>query len=454
MKDFKGVKVGVLGLGTENISLVKFLVAKNAEVTVCDEKREEELEEYLSQIRHLNLEYRFGPDYLDNLGDFEIVFRTPGLPYLNPKIQKAKRDGVIISSQTKLFFENSPSPILGVTGTKGKGTTTTLIGEILKSAGNYEKIYIAGNIGTPPVEFLDQLSEKDLVVLELSSFQLQDLDISPHIAVVLNISSDHLNHHQDLAEYVAAKENIVRYQKENDLAVLNADYKTSVNFSLLGDGKEFWFSRFKRLENGVFVEKDQIILETKGQKIPIVKTSEVNLRGAHNLENINAAIMASYLAGADIETIKKVVKSFKGLEHRLEFFHESNGIKFYNDSFSTTPETAIAAIKSFSEPIILICGGSEKNADYSLLGLEISHSKVKTAILIGQTGSRIESKIKSPNLKIINDCQDLDQVIEKIKEEAKPGDVVLLSPASASFDWFSSYKERGKLFKEKILANF
>lgn len=454
INNYENKKIGILGLGTENIALVKFLVGKNAHVTICDRKRAEDLEEYLNQIVDLDVDYRFGSDYLDNLKDFEIVFRTPGLPFLNEKIQKALKDGVEVSSEIRLFFQNSPSPILGVTGTKGKGTTATLIGEILKVSNTYENVYLAGNIGNPPIEFLDKLTEKDLVVLELSSFQLQDLDISPHLAVVLNIDIDHLDYHLDRQEYITAKENIVKFQNENDIAVLNADYEVSADFSRKTKAKIYWFSKEKYVNQGCCVENGEIILSTD-QDISILKTDEVMLRGIHNLENITAAIMASYLMGADISVIKNVVRNFKGLEHRLELFLEKDGIKFYNDSFSTTPETAIAAIKSFTEPIILIAGGSEKNADYSKLGEVISCSNIKTAILIGKTGPRIkkESMPKGTNekIKVIDTCQDLDQVIEKVKEEAKPGDVVLLSPASASFDWFSNYKERGNKFKEKIL---
>jgi len=447
--DYENKKVGVLGLGTENIALIKFLIQKNAKITVCDEKRAEDLEEYLKQIVDLDVDYRFGPDYLDNLEDFEIIFRTPGLPYLNEKIQKALKDGVKVSSQTKLFFHLSPSPILGVTGTKGKGTTTTLIGDILKASEKYENVYVAGNIGHPPIEFADILTEKDLVVLELSSFQLQDLDISPHLAVVLNTSSDHLDYHENRQEYIAAKENIVKFQSGRDFAVLNADYNVSESFSKLTKAEIYWFSRGKKVNQGCYVENRKIILNN-GQDIAILRTDEVMLRGEHNLENITAAIMASFLMGASVEVIKNVVRNFKGLEHRLELFLDHDGIKFYNDSFSTTPDTAIAAIKSFNESIILICGGSEKNADYQTLGHEIDNSKVKTVVLVGKTGPRIKNEIKNKEIKIIDTCQNLDEVIEKIKEEAVSGDVVLLSPASASFDWFSNYKERGNQFKEKI----
>lgn len=456
MKDFEGKKVGVLGLGIENVALVKYLKGKNAKITICDQKEKEELGEFLSEIEDFDdIDYRLGSEYLEGLEDFEVIFRSPALPYFGEKIQAAQKAGVEVSSQTKLFFELCPSPIVGVTGTKGKGTTSSLIAGILKkSSQNKGNIYLSGNIGNAPIDFLDKLTADDIVVLELSSFQLQDLEKSSHIGVVLNITPDHLDYHKDFNEYSSSKENIIKFQNQEDFAVLNADYKTSSALVALGKGKKYYFSRFKDLDEGVFIEGDQIVLKKNDEKINIAKTNEVLLRGAHNLENINAAILASFLAGADIESITSTVKNFRGLEHRLEFFLSAGDIKFFNDSFSTTPETAIAAIKSFSEPVILIAGGSEKNADYSQLGNEIANSKVKTAILIGKTGPRIKSKINNTNLKIIDTCKSLDEVVQKVKEEAKPGDVVLLSPASASFDWFSNYKERGNQFKEKINAIF
>lgn len=455
MNSIKDKKIGILGIGDENIALVNYMVTKGLKVTICDEKSRRELPTALHRLPNSQVDYRVGKDYLDNLKDFDIVFRTPGLPYLNEKIQNAKKEGVEISSAIKYFFEHCPSPILGVTGTKGKGTTSTLITEILKNnirehrGHANRKVYFGGNIGTSPISFLDKLTLSDIVVLELSSFQLQDLHISPHIAVVLDIKVDHLDHHKNEAEYVTAKANILRYQKKSDICVVNADYLTSLEMALQSDGEAYWFSRRKSVDQGAYVLNGEIILRIHGKEHPIAKTSEVMLRGEHNLENICAAVTASYLAGADLESIKEIVKTFPGLEHRLEYFANIKGVKYYNDSFSTTPDTAIAAIKSFSEPVILIAGGSEKNADYKELGKVIGNSTVKTAILIGKTGPKIKKTIKK-KIKIISSCKNLKEVISNIKKEVKVGDVVLLSPASASFDWFKNYKDRGNKFKELV----
>jgi len=481
---FKNKRVGILGLGEENIAVVEYLIKQNAKVVICDEMRRGELGEYYRKVKDLPVQFRLGPHYLDHLEDFKIIFRTPGLPYFNEKIQVAKKNGVEISSQTKLFFDLCPSPIIGVTGTKGKGTTTSLIGEILKLASGrpslsgthpspvsnspsairdaatslgvsprpITRVFVGGNIGNPPIKFIDELTKDDIVVLELSSFQLQDLDRSPHIAVILDIRVDHLDIHKDEAEYVEAKRNIVRYQTKQDFAVINADYLTSIEFASSTPAKIFWFSRRKSVDLGTFVLNDELIMRTEKSEKSVVKISDIQLRGLHNLENICAAIIASYLAiresagsgltRADIESIKKGVKEFKGLEHRLEFVREIDKIKFYNDSFSTTPETTIAAIKSFDEPIILLLGGSEKNADYQELAKTIEQKNIKLIIPIGRTAKRI--------VPCLGEIKSIEEAVKIAADKAKSGDIVLLSPASASFDRFKNYKERGKLFKKAV----
>lgn len=469
MIDLKNKKIGILGLGEENLALVEYLTKLNLSVTICDKKREGELKDYLEKMKNANFDLCLGPGYLDNLSEFDLIFRTPGLPYFNPKIQSAKKAGVEVSSQTKLFFELCPCPIIGVTGTKGKGTTSTLIYEILnnkseirnpksetnpKSKIQNPKFFLGGNIGHPPIEFLDKLTKDDVVVLELSSFQLQDMEASPHIAVVLDIKVDHLDYHQDEKEYIFAKANILKHQKKTDLAIINADYFTSVELATLTPAQVYWFSRRKSIDDGAFVgNKQEFILRVDNNDQEICKTNEVLLKGEHNFENILAAITASYLAGAEIDAIRKGVKSFKGLEHRLEFVRDYRGISFYNDSFSTTPDTTIAAIKSFTQPIILLVGGSEKKADYSKLGEIIQNSSVKTIISIGETSKRIIETIgENSSIEIDKEILSLDQAVKKAFEKANAGDVILLSPASASFDRFKNYKDRGNRFKNNVMS--
>ncbi len=450
MFDFKEKKVGVLGLGEENVVLAKYLVKQGAKVIICDQKEKGELGDYYLQVQNLPVQFRLGPHYLDHLDDFNVVFRTPGLPYFHFKIQEAGSMGVEISSAMKLFFELCPCPIIGVTGTKGKGTTATLIKAILKRGTS--KVYLGGNIGTSPITFLDKLNHKDIVILELSSFQLEDLRISPHIAVILDIKEDHLNYHRDRDEYVEAKKNIVRFQNKNDYAVINADYLTSFEFAVLSAGEIYYFSRRKSVDQGAFVDKARIIFRNHfGQDKEIIKITDIKLRGFHNLENISAAIVAAKLAGVEEKIIGSVIKEFNGLEHRLELVDEQNKISFYNDSFSTTPDTTIAAIQSFSEPVILLLGGSEKQANYRELGRAIDLSSVKMIIAIGQTAPRIINNVSKRDIEIVKSVQTMEAAVRIAHEKANPGDIVLLSPASASFDRYCDYKERGQMFKNEVL---
>ncbi|MBL7159178.1 UDP-N-acetylmuramoyl-L-alanine--D-glutamate ligase [Candidatus Microgenomates bacterium] len=457
--NLKGKKAAVLGFSIEGMATTRYLLKAGARVIVCDQNSPQKLEENLKKIKADEVLLQLGKNCLKNLNQFEILFRTPGMPLWHPELITAKKAGVQISSQTKLFFDLCPCPIIGVTGTKGKGTTASLIFEILKTAG--KNVFLGGNIGNPPIEFLDKLTSDSWVILELSSFQLEDLEASPHIAVVLNITSDHLfsvapdnpNYHLSQKDYLKAKENIVKYQKKKDYAVLNFDYQVSRNFSQLTQGQIHYFSKKKKIK-GAYVQSNSLFLN----KDLIGETQNLILPGIHNWENVTAAICAASLAGAPISAIKKAVFDFKGLEHRLEFVREVEGVKYYNDSFSTTPETAIAAIKAFKKPIILIAGGSEKGLDYTELGKEIVNSSVKTLILIGQIADKIEKavrknsktpKLKNSKLKIIKNLKTMKEIIKEARIEANPGDIIVLSPASASFDMFKNYKERGKQFKNE-----
>jgi len=457
---FKEKKVAVLGLSTEGIESVKYLIKSKAIVTACDRKTDKELpENIINFLKKSKVNLNLGPKHLDNLNRFQYVFRSPGIPFWNNKLKEAKKNGVIITSLTKVFFDICDNPIIGITGTKGKGTTSSLIGKILEE--DNKKVYVGGNIGNPLINKLDNIPKNAWIILELSSFQLEDIHKSPKIAVVLNITNDHLassskespNYHNSINEYIEAKRNIVNFQKENDFAVLNSDYGRSLSFKDYTKAKIYTFSIKTEVKNGAFVKENKIILSINGEKHLICKTEDVLLRGIHNLENITAAITASYLTGVKISSIINAVKNFKGLEHRLELIGEKNGVTFYNDSFSTTPETTIAAIKSFNNPIILIAGGSDKGADYSKLGEEIGKSTVKAVILIGLMKHKIEKAIKDSGIfsgKIINNPNTMKEIVKMAVIGAKKGDIILLSPGCASFDMFKNYKDRGDQFKSEF----
>jgi UDP-N-acetylmuramoylalanine--D-glutamate ligase len=452
MKDlgkYKGKKVGILGCDVEGRATLNFLTQNGFKVCILDRANKVEFLKKNPDFGDGNIDLFLGADYLSHLNEFDVIFRTPGIPILRPELQEAVQGGVVVTSQIELFFELCPSQIIGVTGTKGKGTTSSLIYEMLKK--NRDDVYLGGNIGNPAISFIDKLTKTSKVVLELSSFQLQSLRVSPQIAVVLNVTQDHLDYHKDVNEYCEAKKNVIKYQTAADFAVMNADYETTKKFSKETKAKVLFYSK-KEATNGCYVGKDdQIILITDEGKTKIAGASDLLLRGRHNLENVTAAILAAFIAGVDADSIRESVLSFKGLEHRLELAGEHEGIKYYNDSFSTTPETAIAAIQSFTEPIVLILGGSSKGSDYTALGEAVESSNVKAIIFIGDTAKEISQQIsvKYKGERVYG-LRTMEEIVSKANELAKKGDVVLLSPACASFGLFENYKDRGNQFKKII----
>jgi UDP-N-acetylmuramoylalanine--D-glutamate ligase len=457
-KDFKNKKIAILGFGIEGQSVTDYLICKTDNIVVLDEKNRSDFDlEVLKSYESRGIEFRWGK--IEDLSRFDMVFRSPGINPTSKFLIDAKKKGIEITSATKLFFDLCPAEIIGVTGTKGKGTTSTLIYEMLKEYG--EDAYLGGNIGTPPLSFLDNLDKDSKVVLELSSFQLIDMEKSPHIAVMLMTTSEHLDYHKDVYEYVEAKRNIFRAQTEKDFAIVNQDYPASNESDIITEAKIFKVSRENKVfSEGCFIQDDKIILKyqksnTKNQILEkeIITISEIKLPGKHNLENVCAAVMIAVLAGVDLPTIKHALKTFKGLPHRIEYVATVRGVRYYDDSFSTTPETAIAAIESFSEPKILLLGGSSKNSDFAELGEVISNSdSIKAIISIGKEWTQIRSKIKDQRSKIeiIEDCKDMEDTVKKASEIAEVGDVVLLSPACASFDRYKNYKQRGEKFKEEV----
>ena len=448
MDKFKDKKIAVLGFGIEGKSVIDFLT--DSKITVFDEKSREDFDpEVLNKYENGGVKFELGR--IGDLTGFSTIFRSPGFHPKLPQLLVAQESGIEISSATKLFFDLCPCPIIGVTGTKGKGTTSTLIYEMLKKEGL--DAYLGGNIGTPPLSFINNLSSDSKVVLELSSFQLIDLGRSPHVAVMLMTTSEHLDYHTDVYEYIDAKRNIFKYQSEKDFAVVNRDYPASNESDIHTIGKVYQVSRVQEIMQGCFVKDDSIYLRMDGREEAILPTKELGLIGKHNFENICAAVVASLCAGVSMKSILPVLRSFKGLEHRIEFVRLVRGVKYFDDSFSTTPETAIAAIEAFEEPKILILGGSSKNSDFSELGKIIGESKsIKAIIGIGVEWERIkkEIKINDYRLKIIENCKSMEEIVKKAAEVGEIGDVVLLSPACASFDMFNSYKDRGEQFKKEV----
>lgn len=461
----KNAKIAILGAGVEGGAMAEYLLKKGyTDLTILDRNLTPEFKNILP-------DRRTGADYMKNLIDFDIVFRSPGIPCLTEEIQEAKKEGVEISSLTKYFFEHCPCPIIGVTGTKGKGTTSALIAHILETAGH--KVFLGGNIGKTPIEFLDKLSKNHYVVLELSSFQLQDLEQSPHIAVLLGITSDHLDYHRDREEYVRAKQNIVRWQKQKDIAIYGEDDKTSRELVGISKGKHVPFSTQKSLRNGCFIAKNAFLMRREKDYCELCSIKDVRLVGPHNLQNVAAAIAVAGALDIPPRLIGQAVGTFSGLPHRLQLIKKINGVSFYDDSYSTNPDTAIAAIRSFKTPTVLIVGGSDKGASYAGLGTEIVRSyNLKTVISIGETSQKIEAAVDAATeieLERIADAMAREKPVrsretplEFIRAQSFPeacmvarliaqkGDTVLLSPASASFDMFKNAAERGEVWQNFI----
>lgn len=452
--DWKNKKVAVVGLGIEGLSSAKFLHEKRAEVWLLDKKKKEDLDpDFISEAERLGAHLVLGDDYLEDLSDFSVIVRSPGVKHLTQELTEAEKKGIVITSQTKIFFDLCPGKIIGVTGTKGKGTTASLIYEMLKASG--KDVYLGGNIGTPPFDFLDKLNKDSWVVLELSSFQLQDLDRSPSIAVMLMVTSEHLDYHANVLEYIDAKRNLLRFQTADDFAILNRDYPATNESDIHTEGKVLHVSREREVGEGCFVKDKKVILRKDSNDTEIISTKDILLPGGHNLENICAAVLAASLAGVSKDSIVKVLKTFKGLEHRLELVAEINGVRYYDDSFSTTPETAIAAIEAFENPEVLILGGSSKQSDFSELGKGIRKAKnIKAIIGIGEEWERIKQEIgegiQDSDILLVEGAKSMHQIVQAAAKIAQSGDVVLLSPACASFDMFKNYKDRGEQFKEEI----
>ncbi|MCA9388333.1 UDP-N-acetylmuramoyl-L-alanine--D-glutamate ligase [Candidatus Berkelbacteria bacterium] len=445
-------RIGIIGFGINNRELTKWLQKHGAsEIVVYDQNPE--IAKTLFELNFSGVEIVQGQDAFTKI-DVEVAFRSPGIALHDPQIAAAIKRGVRFSSQTELFLELCPAQTVGVTGTKGKTTTSTLIDLILSEHSKVvgSKTYLAGNIGSDPFVFLDDLSPNDFVVLELSSFQLDQIRQSPHVAVVLDISVDHLDYHPDVEHYRQAKQGITQSQTENDYVVINLNSSTAVDLASSTQAQKVYFSNNESVDFGSGVIDGGIYWYQGHQAEQVLKVNDIKLRGQHNLDNVLAAIAACKLFKVDSVLIKEVVRGFTGYPQRLEKIVQRNGVSWYNDSASTNPITTIAAVKSFLEPMIVIVGGSSKNADFNQLGAELAAVNIKALITIGETGPEISLAAQShhfPGDKIVA-AKTLPIAIDQAYELSDPGDVVVLSPASASFDQFPNAKARGRQFNQLV----
>lgn len=445
-------KVAIVGLGVSNLPLMEYLYEKKANVTVFDERDIDSIsKDIMDKITTYGFGFHFGEDALKHLKGFNVIFRSPSCLPTRKELVDEANNGAIVTTEVELLMKMCPCKIVGVTGSDGKTTTTSLINAILKKAGY--NTFLGGNIGTPLFTKLLDMKPEDILVLELSSFQLMGMEISPDIAVITNITPNHLNIHKDYEEYIEAKKNIFKYQDEKGVLVLNYDNEITRNCEKEANGKVIFFSSKNKLDNGYIVDEDVIKeCEDKIRK-HILNVEDVILRGNHNYQNIATAIAATSSL-VDMDIAVDAIKEFKPVEHRIEFIRELDGVKWYNDSASSSPSRTLSGINAFKEDIILIAGGYDKNLDYTPLAKPIIE-KVKSLILIGQTSGKIFDAVKleleKENKEIdIHMCESLEETIKLAKKVAKPGQVVLFSPASASFDMFKNFADRGNQFKELV----
>ena len=439
----KDRKIAVLGLGVSNRPLVRLLLECGCRVTGCDRTPREKLDAEVLELEKLGAKLSLGDGYLDGV-EAEVLFRTPGMHPGNPAIQALRDRGAKVTSEMEVFFEVCPCTLIAVTGSDGKTTTTTLVSEMLKASG--KTVWLGGNIGTPLLPLCRQMKKEDFAVVELSSFQLMDMERSPQRALITNLAPNHLDIHKDMQEYVDAKKNIFRFQGTDGMLVLNADNAITARFR--GNGETRFFSRRERTncvweENGVIYRRGEKLLESR----------EILIPGTHNIENYMAAIALVEGLATD-DAIRQVARNFGGVEHRIELVREKDGVRFYNDSIASSPSRTIAGLRSFPEKVILIAGGYDKHIPYDVLGPEICRH-VKKLFLGGATGPKIRAAVEAapeykPGFPEITDCRDFTEAVYAAAAGAKAGDVVLMSPASAAFDQFKNFMVRGEYFKKLV----
>ena len=444
----KGKTVAFIGIGTSNLPLIKLFAEKGAKVVACDRKSFESLGDNGAKAKEYGAELILGEDYLSNI-NADIVFRSPGTPFYKDELVKLRDNGTVLTSEMEVFFDLCPCKAIAVTGSDGKTTTTTIISEILKAAG--KTVHLGGNIGKPLLPEIESVKPDDWAVVELSSFQLISMRKSPDIAVVTNLAPNHLDIHKDMQEYVDSKKNIVLHQNAFSKAVLNLYNEIANGFSGDVRGKLCKFSVKEKLFNGAYLDGTKIVYSDYGKVTEVMDYRDIKIPGMHNVENYLAAISAVW-GIADVDTIVKVAKTFGGVAHRAEFVREYRGVKYYNDSIASSPtRTALGTLSLYDEKIIIIAGGYDKHIPYEPLG-PVINNKVKTLILLGDTAPKIETAVKCADnydesaIKIIN-VTNMEEAVEAAVNNASEGDIVSLSPASASFGLYKNFEERGNHFK-------
>lgn len=450
-ENIMGKRVAFIGIGTSNLPLIKLFADKGAKVTACDRQSFENLGENAVKAKEYGAELVLGDDYLSKI-DADIVFRSPGTPFYKDELVNLRNKGVVLTSEMEVFFDLCPCKTIAVTGSDGKTTTTTIISELLKASG--VNVRLGGNIGKPLLPEIESVSETDCAVVELSSFQLISMRKSPDVAVVTNLAPNHLDIHKDMQEYVDSKKNIILHQNAFSKTVLNLDNEITNDFSESVRGQLAKFSIKQKLYNGAYLDGTTICYSDYGKVTEIMDISDIKIPGMHNVENYLAAISAVW-GMVDVDTIVAVARTFGGVAHRAEFVREYNGVKYYNDSIASSPtRTALGTLSLYDEKIIIIAGGYDKHIPYEPLG-PVINDKVKVLILMGDTAEKIEKAVKeaenynADEITIIT-VENMEQAVEMAVQYGVEGDIVSLSPASASFGLYKNFEERGNHFKSIV----
>jgi UDP-N-acetylmuramoylalanine--D-glutamate ligase len=448
--ELKDKRVLVVGLGKSGVASALFLKARGARVTVSDAKSGDELRNEIPALLDHGITVETGGHGERTFREQDLIVVSPGVPVDAPLLQQARALGEMVIGEIELAAQFLPGPIVAITGSNGKTTTTTLTGDILNAGGL--QALVGGNIGTPAISLAERATRETAIVLEVSSFQLETIQtFRPKVAVVLNVTPDHLDRHKTFETYVDAKARIFENQRGDDFAVLNEDDATCVEMAARTKAQVFWFSRKKEVKHGAWVREGKILFRDgsgEGTQREIMQVSEIPLKGAHNLENVLAAVCAGALMGCAPEKIRQAVREFKAVEHRLEFVATIDGVDYYNDSKATNVDATIKALESFPANIHLILGGKDKGSDYSVLN-DLLRQRVKRVYTIGAAAEKVESQIGAAKVEIVR-AVTLESAVRKANAVAEAGDVVLLAPACASFDQFKSYEHRGQVFKEVV----
>jgi UDP-N-acetylmuramoylalanine--D-glutamate ligase len=452
--DWNGKRVVILGGARQGQAAARWLARHGASVTINDRRSAEEMVSARSALADTPVTWVLGSHPVEILDTADILCISGGIPLDNPLVAAAMQRGILLTNDTQIFMEVSACRTIGITGSAGKTTTTSLVGQMAKNALG-DKAYVGGNIGDPLLNYVDEIAPDALAILEISSFQLEQMTVSPDVAAILNITPNHLDRHGTMEAYTAAKRRILEYQRADSITILNRNDSGSWNLreSVHGRLVSFGSGSFSGKQDGTFLADDTLYLRQRGAEIPLLRRDQIQLRGAHNVMNVLAAFAIGYAVDLPLDVMIPATKEFRGVAHRLELVREWNGAQWYNDSIATAPERTMAAIHSFTEPIVLLLGGRDKNLPWEGLAALV-RQRVEHVVLFGEAAEKIGTALEQASgtlPRTLTRCKDLQEAVQAAAKVASPGSVILLSPGGTSFDQFYDFEERGKAYRKWVL---